>query len=1181
MRTFFLILLAVLLFIACTDNNSISDSEETVRGSISGCITSVSGLPLSGVDISTDSAGYNAVSDTNGEYSIPDVAEGNYTLTYTLNGFYDTTTKVSLVKSQIVTDVNMALRADNGVITGKIVGDSSIGLSGVSVTAFPGGENTTTGDSGYFEISGLIHDSYILSITYDNYSPYISDTIILDSDTFTIDSLIFLQMLYGAVEGVVTDDSSKGIAGVLISTIPSGFTTVTKDSGRYEFSKLPFGSYKLFFSKENFTSSESDSFVIDNDSVPTIVNSRVVEILGSITGSVIDDSGKVLSGVSVTTDPGGYNTNTISNGSFTLKDISLGDYQLNFSHNGYASRVSDTIKLDTASKSSAVNVVMQKIRGSITGIIVDDSGRGLEGVSIVSEPLGFTTGTDSFGAYALSLGELGKYRLRFYLDKYETSYSDSITLTDDSNVAVISDTMSIRYGTVLGTVKDDSGSVLSGVSVTLSPGGYTTVSDTAGNYSITSVPVDTYSVTFIKPLHRDTVFSSLPVTMDSVDVMLDMEMVKILGTISGTVRDKSGNRLKGVAVAVTPVGKSTVTDAFGEYTISGLPVDDTLSIGFSKINFKDSTVNNFIISLGSKDTVLNSMLDIKVTYAERDVYGTLTGDLSDSAIGNITVTLKGDSVSSDTGITSNLQWDDSSSTFSGFIMRPEQGLNWTVEIRVYNDAGRVTGYKKAAFDTLTGDIFIPTFSAQNACPLVIITPAKADTVFFAGDTIKIPFTITDIDSDGAISKIDSLFIKGESDVAFIPCDSGIATFIVPDVDDQGYSIEIRARDNEGNYGVGFASYQFNVWSKLFRPVGATEEDSIISIYQIVDDGVLFLRNFGDSSYYKSQIVKINKQREVAAYLAWDSLYFHQMIELNDGNFVAAGRKIGGSNEVVVTKVTPDASIIWEKSFVGAVSLGYVALAEAANGELLVTTYTSNSGGTNIYRLNNVGDSLALNVIEEPARGMTKKILPLPDGSFILAGSSEGFPGKYVITAGWVCRLNSDLDTIWVKSYDYHEENYINDLKLLSDGNVGITGCGEAFNSNDNLMFVTKIDVDGNEIWNKQINGKTVTTRYLRGMTLTDNGSGGIVVAGYRKATDYKTSIILTNYSSGSGAPLWEREFSSDKSYQAASISATSGGGYLLGGYMGISWDVISVGGKESFVLKVDSEGKTSILINDQ
>lgn len=100
-------LFIILLFAGCSkDDNPVNT---TTKGTISGKITDqISGNAISGASITTQPPTTNVTSDNSGNYIIPDVEAGNYTLSVAKNGYVSYTSNVNVTAGQN-TVVNIAL----------------------------------------------------------------------------------------------------------------------------------------------------------------------------------------------------------------------------------------------------------------------------------------------------------------------------------------------------------------------------------------------------------------------------------------------------------------------------------------------------------------------------------------------------------------------------------------------------------------------------------------------------------------------------------------------------------------------------------------------------------------------------------------------------------------------------------------------------------------------------------------------------------------------------------------------------------------------------------------------------------------------------------------------------------------------------------------------------------------
>ncbi|HSQ42601.1 MAG TPA: FISUMP domain-containing protein, partial [Fibrobacteraceae bacterium] len=138
---------------------------------------------------------------------------------------------------------------------------------------------------------------------------------------------------------------------------------------------------------------------------------------------------------------------------------------------------------------------------------------------------------------------------------------------DDRNFD--NDNLSDFAGSLTGTVVDRHGNTLSGVLITLSPGGVTTTSGAGGSFEFGNVAAGSYVAHFMKADYLDTV----PVDSFSVGLLESatasaQTMTYRYATIRGTVLDSSGDALPAAGVAVELQTASTLSMSGGKFVLS-------------------------------------------------------------------------------------------------------------------------------------------------------------------------------------------------------------------------------------------------------------------------------------------------------------------------------------------------------------------------------------------------------------------------------------------------------------------------------------------------------------------------------------------------------------------------------------------------------------------------------------
>ena len=125
-------------------------------------------------------------------------------------------------------------------------------------------------------------------------------------------------------------------------------------------------------------------------------------------------------------------------------------------------------------------------------------------------------------------------------------------------------------GSIAGHVIDERGVAVSGVSVTIDSAGFTTTSDTSGNFRIPNVSAGTYRITLSHASYFDT-------TLDTaISLVVDEDIINMIfvilrnplhfpGSISGTINGIRGTLLSGASITLDSLGTTTTSDTAGNF----------------------------------------------------------------------------------------------------------------------------------------------------------------------------------------------------------------------------------------------------------------------------------------------------------------------------------------------------------------------------------------------------------------------------------------------------------------------------------------------------------------------------------------------------------------------------------------------------------------------------------------
>ncbi len=621
------------------------DASLAAGGSISGTVTDANGQPLQNANVTIyrfdtannywTSAGY-ANADSSGHYTANGLASGDYKVgfrctagsgSYLPEYFNDKpdlnsadTVPVTLGSDTAGIDASLATA---GSISGTVTNEAGQPLSNTYVSIYRldttfnfwnGIGGTYTDSNGHYKVNGLAAGDFKVGFTYygspDSYiSEYFNDKpdlgsaglvpVTPGSDTSGIDAALTKA---GSIGGTVTNEAGQPISGVDVEIfrfdrnnsywINAGYAS-TDSSGNYTVGRLATGDYKVeFFAPMSCGVSGCTSnyqYEYYNDK-RDLISADLVPV----------DAGLATAGI----------------------DASLAD------------------RVATA--------------GSISGTVTNTSGLPLQNAQIVilsgdSGNWEASSYTDAAGNYTVSGlpdgdhkvrfssnytcgpdGCFSEYAEQFYNNKSDFQSADVVTTVSGGATTGINASMA-PYGAITGTVTDDAGQPLSGISVEIyqhdtagggsgsSAGAYdvgsvqqdaypdpvaggwslvrSTLTDSAGNYTVRSIAAGDYKIGFSDQAnaHVAEFFDDAPdigtaaaahveegVTTAGIDAQLAAGCS--MGSIAGSIEDESGQPIAGAYVHIYRlidiandnwgiVGYAAA-DVYGDYIANNLPAGD-------------------------------------------------------------------------------------------------------------------------------------------------------------------------------------------------------------------------------------------------------------------------------------------------------------------------------------------------------------------------------------------------------------------------------------------------------------------------------------------------------------------------------------------------------------------------------------------------------------------------------
>lgn len=267
-----------------------------------------------------------------------------------------------------------------------------------------------------------------------------------------------------------------------------------------------------------------------------------------------------------------------------------------------------------------------------------------------------------------------------------------------------------------------------------------TESDNNGVFTFKGVSVGSYKV-FASLIHEEesltTIFENAHVNEDGAHVDLGTDTLRMGGAIHGQLLYENSTFAKAITAYIPGTSYLAISDSLGLFTISNVP-PSSYRLAFLGGALVDTLTDDFMVQYG--DTTKLGIITLRKvdTLIVRDIYGSFTEN--EDKVHTITAEIYGDSVTFEENLPQELSWNPISKGFSGYVTMPAKGDSFTVTIKVFDSAKRVTGLYVLPFSNKSGDLLIPPFNPLNATPHIL---TESEITLWKNTPFTLPITAID------------------------------------------------------------------------------------------------------------------------------------------------------------------------------------------------------------------------------------------------------------------------------------------------------------------------------------------------------------------------------------------------------------------------------------------------------
>lgn len=659
-------------------------------GFLTGSIKDVfgSGIANVRVDLTSESNSSTVISNASGAYSFSRLIGGEYTLSFSIDGYGDTSfvTTIEDGKSKVA---NIVMKQLNGSISGVVQDNVGLLLGSVSISlinSIGGITNTLSSNDGSYSFEGLAFGTYSVSGAKSGYKKSETVQVLISAiSPAGVADTLHLVANNAVLTGKVTDQSGAIVSGVniSISSLDGAGSAVTNSSGNYEIGNLSPGKYRISASKTTYTGF-TDSVDVSGT---TTKDFQIIKNTSVISGRVVNQLGETLS-FPVKVVAGAlskrlYETYTKDDGTYSLVEVESGKTYLVYSDIFKEGYINDSIQVTLASGqlSSTNNEIVVKINKSA---IIGNTDIGDAVVNITKQSTGEKVGvlkSSQNGSFNLSFLGQGTYIVVPQKEGYSFSPS-SITETVTGKDSVTANFVATKNsGSLTVSVKNSSGAVLGGVKVTVVSSDTTVIIDEFTNPQgialFDELGVGTYSVrAFLENYTSAPATRQVNITAQGA-LSTDFVLSRNNFSITGTVNRRSGTTLTPVSGITAKLFYSETAQAFtavtgsdGVYTIANVPRGDAIIFAVKSGFISDTTD----VTFGSGGNVTQNIEVVSTTVNVR-------GRLLYAGQGLSNIKVQATSLAQYIAITRS----DGRFTFSNLPVSPAAGDTTIYSINVVDD----------------------------------------------------------------------------------------------------------------------------------------------------------------------------------------------------------------------------------------------------------------------------------------------------------------------------------------------------------------------------------------------------------------------------------------------------------------------------------------------------------------